>query len=121
MPIVRMTVAPIPIGALLFLALVAEGTIIPVLLSEILAIGTVFIRIPVVVVLVVAVVNLVVVVLVLVMVVLMSVVLWPGGRDHCGWRSKGCGEKNRAEKASIGAVHFVFLLPGDFQSGSPGC
>jgi hypothetical protein len=120
MPVVRMAVAPIPIGALLFLALLAEGTIIPMLLSEILAIGAVFVRIPVVVVLVVAVVYLVVVIFVLVMVFLMSIVLWPGGRDHCGWRSKGCGEKKRAEKVSIGAVHFVFLLPGDFQIGNPG-
>ena len=65
------------------------------LLPEILAIGAVFVRIPVVVVLVVAVVDFVfvVVIIVLVMVFLLSIVLWPGGRDDCRWGSKGCGEK----------------------------
>src|SRR5580693_9934655 len=92
MPVVWMTVAPIPISALLFLALFAEGTIVPMLLSEILAIGAVFVRIPVVVVLVVAVVDFVVLIIVLVMVFLLSIVLWPGGRDDCRWGRKGCSE-----------------------------
>jgi hypothetical protein len=114
-----MTVAPIPICALLFLALFGERTILSMLLPEILAIGTVFVGIPIVIVLVVAVVYLVAVVVGLMMLFLAYMVLRPGGREHCRWCSKDGRKKKGTAQVSIGAVHVIILLALEFHSGNP--
>lgn len=108
--IVRMTVAPIPIRRLLLGFRFGKGTIVFVSVAEVLTIGTVFVVIPIVVVLVRMVIDPVVAVFVVSMVFLLAFIVLLPGCTNSRWGGKGCGKKKRTDKISITMVHVVFLL-----------
>lgn len=107
---IRMIVTPIPIRPLLLLFHFSEGPISLVLLSEILTIETVFVVVPVVIVVVGAVVDPVVILVVAMVFFLASIVLRPGRSHHCRWSGNGCSKQNGTEKISMATMHVVFLL-----------
>jgi len=94
---IRMTVTPIPISPLVPLPHFNKRMILSVPLAEIRAVGTIFVVIPIVVVLVGAVVNPVLVIIVAMAFFLTPVVLRPGRRTHCCWSGKGCSKKKETE------------------------
>jgi hypothetical protein len=71
--------------------------ILSVPLAEIHAVGTIFVVIPIVVVLVGAVVNPVLVIIVAMAFFLTPVVLRSGRCTHCCWSGKGCSKKKETE------------------------
>ena len=75
--------APIPISRLLPLLCYSEGTILLVSLPEILAVGTVFVVIPIVIVLVGTVVDPVAIIIFAMTFFLTCAVLRPGRSTHC--------------------------------------
>ena len=105
-----MSVTPIPIRPLFTLFHLGERTILSVSLPEVLTIGTIFVVIPVVVVLVGAVIDPVAVLSVSMVFFLPSIVLWLGRSTNRHWGGKGRSKKKGTEKISITTVHFVFLL-----------
>jgi hypothetical protein len=107
-----MTVPPIPIRSLLPAVRSSKRTILSAILLEVQTIGTVFVFIPIVIVLVVTVVEPVAALLVSTVIFLTSVVLPPGRSTHCRWCNKGCSKKKGTEKISIVTVHHDFLLVG---------
>jgi hypothetical protein len=115
---IRMTVAPIPICRLLLLFRLGKGTILFVSLAEVSTIGTVFVVIPIMVVLVGAVIDLVVIPIVSMVFFLASIVLQLGRSTNCHWRGKGCTKKKGTDKISITTMHIVFLLAQEFHLGS---
>lgn len=118
--VVRMTVTPIPIRPLLLLSHFSERPIFSVSLPEVYAEGTVFVVIPIVIVLVVTVVEPIAVIVVTTVFFLSSVVLCPGRSADYRWRGKGRSKKNGTEKISISTVHVVFLLAQEFLLGNLG-
>jgi hypothetical protein len=114
---IRMIVTPVPISSLLLLFQLGKRPIRSVFLFEILSIDTVFVVIPIVVILVVAVEDPVTVIVVTSVFFLASIVLRLGRSTHCRWSCKSCGEKKGTEKISITTVHVVFLLAQEFHLG----
>jgi hypothetical protein len=114
--VIRMTVAPIPIRRLLLRFRFSKGTIIFVSLAEVLTIGTVFVVIPMVIVLVATVIDPVLVLIVSMVFFLAPIVLRLGGSTNCCWSGKGCSKKKGTEQISVTTVHVVFLLAQEFQS-----
>jgi hypothetical protein len=114
---IRMTVAPIPVRPLLLLLHFSKRTILSVSLPEVLTIGTIFVVIPIVVVLVVTVVDSVAVLVVTTVFFLTPIVLWPGRCANRWWSSKGCSKNKGTEKISVTTMHVVFLLAQKFHLG----
>jgi hypothetical protein len=114
--VIRMTVAPIPIRCLLLRFRFSKGTILFVSLAEVLTIGTIFVVIPIVIVLVATVIDPVLVLVVSMVFFLASIVLRLGRSTHRCWGGKGCSKKKGTEQISITMVHIVFLLAQEFQS-----
>jgi hypothetical protein len=112
--VIWMTVTPIPIRGLLFRFRFSKGTIFLVFIPAILTVGTVFVGIPIVIVLVAAVIYPVLVFIVSMVFLLAFIVLRLCRRANCRWGGKDCGKKNRTQKISISTVHLVFLLGQDF-------
>ena len=114
--VIRMTVAPIPIRRLLLRFRFGKGTILFVSLAEVLTIGTVFVVIPMVIVLVATVIDPVLVFIVSMVFFLAPIVLRLGGSTNCCWSGKGCSKKKGTEQISVTTVHVVILLAQEFQS-----
>jgi hypothetical protein len=113
--VVRMTVTPLPILTLFFHLQFHKGVILSVPFAEVYAEGTVFVVIPIVIVLVLTVIESVVVVTTVFF--LTPVVLRLGPSIHYRWRSQGCAENKKAEQILIATLHVVFLLAQDFLLG----
>jgi hypothetical protein len=118
---IRMAVTPVPIRSLFFHLQFHKGVILLVPFAKVHAKGSVFVVIPVVIVVVGAVVDPVVILVVSVVFFLASIVLWPGRSHHYRWGGKGCREKKGTEKISVTTVHVIFLLARDFRPGNPAC
>ena len=109
-----MTVTPIPVLVLLVVVQLVVFTILPLILPRVLAVGAIFVLIPVVVVLVGAIVDTALVSVValsvfLAFVVLTSVVLsGRPGRDCCGCEK--CGGQGKKTQVSESDFHVVVLL-----------
>jgi hypothetical protein len=114
-------VTPIPIRRLLLLFRLSKGTILFVPLAEVLTVGTVFVVIPIVVVLVGAIIDPVAVFIVSMVFFLASIVLRLGRSTDCRRGHKGCSKKKGTEKISITTVHIVFLLAQEFLRGVFSC
>jgi hypothetical protein len=112
--LIWMTVTPIPIRSLLFRLRFSKGAIFFVFIAEVLTVGTVFVGIPIVIVLVATVIDPVLVLVVSMFFLLASIVLRLCRSGNC----KGCGKNKETEKISISIVHVVILLAQDFLSES---
>jgi hypothetical protein len=112
---IRMTVAPVPIRRLVPVFRFSKGPILFVSLVEVLSIGTVFVAIPIVVILVATVVDPVVVLIVSMVFFLASILLRLGRSTNRCWGGQGCSKQKGTEKISITTVHVVFLLAQEFQ------
>lgn len=110
MIMIRMIVTPIPIRPLLLLFHFGEGSISFVPLGEILTVETVFVVVPVVIVVAGAIVEPFVVLIVAMVLFLAPIVLRPGRSHHCRWSGNGCSKQNGTEKISMTTVHLAFLL-----------
>jgi len=113
--VIRMMVTPIPVGVLLFHFEFEEWVVLPVVLAEVHAVGTIFVVVPIVVILVIAVVDALVVIPVF---LLMAVVL-PRGRAGYGRGDReGRGKTKGTKQISISIVPIDFLLGQRFLRGT---
>jgi hypothetical protein len=105
--VIGMTVTPIPVRPLLFHFYFDKGPVLSVPLSEVHAVGTVFIVIPIVIVLVVTIVDSVVVLVVSMVFFLssISIVLRLGRGAYRRRRCKCCRKKKGTEKILISTMH----------------
>ena len=117
MIVVRMTVTPIPIRTLFFRLQFHKGVILSVPFAEIYAIGTVFVVIPIVIILVLTVIEPVAVIVVTTVFFLTPVVLRLGRSTHYR-RRRQCRSKNKkTEQIWIAALNVVFLPAQEFLLG----
>jgi hypothetical protein len=113
--VVRMTVTPLPIRTLFFHLQFHKGVILSVPFAEVYAEGTVFVVIPIVIVLVLTVIESVVVVTAVFF--LTPVVLRLGPGIHCRRRCQCCAKNKKAEQILITTLHVIFLPAQDFLLG----
>src|SRR6266849_2031782 len=113
--VVRMTVTPVPIRRLFFHLQFHKGVIFSVPFAEVYTEGTVFVVIPIVIILVLTVIELVAVIVVTTVFFLTPVVLRLACCVHRRWRSQGSAKnKKKAEQILITTLHVAFFLAQDF-------
>src|SRR5450755_1043725 len=102
-----MTVTPIPIRGLFSRFRFGKRAILLVLIAEVLTVGTIFVVIPIMVVLVASVIDPVVILIVSMLFFLASIVLRLCRCGNCCGGSKGCGKNTESEKKPMSIVHVV--------------
>ncbi len=108
--VVRMTVTPVPIRILFFHLQFHKGVILSVPFAKVYAERTVFVVIPIVIVLVMTVIEPIAVIVVTTVFFLTPVILWLGHRIHCRRRRQCPSKYKKTEQIFISTLHFVFLL-----------
>lgn len=117
MIVVRMTVTPVPIRRLFFHLQFHKGVILTVPFAEVYTEGTVFVVIPIVVILVLTVIEPVAVIVVTTVFFLTPVVLRFACCVHRRWRSQGSAKNKKAEQILITTLHVAFFMAQDFLLG----
>jgi len=115
--VIRMTVTPVPIRVLFFHFQFHKGVILSVSFAEVYAERTVFVVIPIVIILVLTVIEPVAVIVVAAVFFLASVILRLGPGIHRRRRCQCCAKNKETEQILIATLHFVFLLAQDFLPG----